>query len=92
MHEVRPRNPIGLAVGLSRTRSADQLRTYSVFTISMAALAGMMEPCLFGIIPQEAIHSLDVAISVFDAVAEVSPSLDEMGAILRERIHLYRCN
>ncbi|KAL3442397.1 hypothetical protein BJX65DRAFT_299036 [Aspergillus insuetus] len=64
----------------------------SVFTISMAALAGMMEPCLFRIIPQEAIHSLDVAINVFDGVAEVSPSLDEMGAILRERIHLYRCN
>ncbi|KAL2786928.1 hypothetical protein BJX66DRAFT_341715 [Aspergillus keveii] len=64
----------------------------SVFTISMAALAGMMEPCLFGIIPQEAIHSLDVAITIFDGVAEVSPSLDEMGAILRERIHLYRCN
>jgi hypothetical protein len=58
----------------------------------MAALAGMMEPCLFALIPQEAIQSLDVAINVFDAVAEVSPSLDEMGAVLRERTHLYRCN
>ncbi|KAL2854583.1 hypothetical protein BJX68DRAFT_264480 [Aspergillus pseudodeflectus] len=64
----------------------------SVFTISMAALAGMMEPCLFGIIPPEAVTGLDLAIRVFDGVAEVSPSLDEMGAILRERIHLYRCN
>jgi hypothetical protein len=58
----------------------------------MAALAGMMEPCLFGIIPPEAVTGLDLAIRVFDGVAEVSPSLDEMGAILKERIHLYRCN
>ncbi|KAJ0413013.1 hypothetical protein BJY00DRAFT_306620 [Aspergillus carlsbadensis] len=64
----------------------------SVFTISMAALAGMMEPCLLGIIPQDAIQVLEGAIAVFDGVAEVSPSLAELGTILKERIHLYRCN
>jgi len=65
---------------------------YSVFTISMAALAGLKEPCLVGVVPREAILSLELAIKVFDGEAEVSPSLAKMGAILKERVQLYDCS
>ncbi|KAJ5424689.1 hypothetical protein N7445_010662, partial [Penicillium cf. griseofulvum] len=58
----------------------------SVFTISMAALTGLMEPCLVGIVPREAIIGLELAIKVLDGAAEVSPSLSEMGAIMKERV------
>ncbi|KAJ5990472.1 hypothetical protein N7522_010679 [Penicillium canescens] len=64
----------------------------SVFTISMAALAGLTEPCLVGLVPREAILGLKLAIKVLDGAAEVSPSLAEMGAILKERVQLYDCS
>ncbi|KAJ5837191.1 hypothetical protein N7447_003217 [Penicillium robsamsonii] len=64
----------------------------SVFTISMGALAGMTEPCLVGIVPREAIIGLKLAIKVFHGAAEVSPSLSEMGAIMKERVQLYDCS
>jgi hypothetical protein len=55
----------------------------------MAALAGLTEPCLARVVPREAILGLELAIKVFDGTAEVSPSLAEMGAILKERVQLY---
>ncbi|KAL2821679.1 hypothetical protein BJX63DRAFT_418046 [Aspergillus granulosus] len=61
----------------------------SVFTISMAALAGLAEPCLLEGVPHGVVQGLELAIRVFDGVAEVSPSLAEMGAILNERMQLY---
>lgn len=58
----------------------------------MAVLAGLTEPCLVGVVPREAILGLELAIKVFDGTAEVSPSLAEMGAILKERVQLYGCS
>jgi hypothetical protein len=58
----------------------------------MAALAGLTEPCLVEVVPREAILCLELAIKVFDGAAELSPSLAEMGAILRERVQLYDCS
>ncbi|CEJ59673.1 hypothetical protein PMG11_08286 [Penicillium brasilianum] len=64
----------------------------SVFTISMAALAGMTESCLVEVVPREAMFGLELAIKAFDEAAEVSLSLAEMGAILKERVQQYDCN
>ncbi|KAL4885930.1 hypothetical protein BJY04DRAFT_179524 [Aspergillus karnatakaensis] len=61
----------------------------SVFTISMAALVGLMEPCLAGVVSREVVNGLDLAVQVFDGVMQVSPSLAEMGAILKDRVQLY---
>ncbi|KAB8224280.1 hypothetical protein BDV33DRAFT_199675 [Aspergillus novoparasiticus] len=64
----------------------------SVFTISMAALVGMTEPCLVGVVPREAILGLELASKAFDGAAEVSPSLVVMGAILKESVQRYVCS
>ncbi|KAF4162015.1 hypothetical protein CNMCM6936_002663 [Aspergillus lentulus] len=62
----------------------------SVFTISMAALVGLMDPCFAGFMSRDVANSLDLAVQVFDGVIQVSsPSLAEMGVILKERIQLY---
>ncbi|PKX89042.1 uncharacterized protein P174DRAFT_464760 [Aspergillus novofumigatus IBT 16806] len=61
----------------------------SVFTISMAALVGLMNPCFAGLRSRDVVNSLDLAVQVFDRVMQVSPSLTEMGVILKERIQLY---
>ncbi|KAL2831287.1 hypothetical protein BJY01DRAFT_260581 [Aspergillus pseudoustus] len=61
----------------------------SVFTISMAALAGLAEPCLLEVVSQGVVEGLELATRVFDGVTEVSPSLAEMGSILHERMHFY---
>ncbi|KAL5050889.1 hypothetical protein BDW71DRAFT_171825 [Aspergillus fruticulosus] len=61
----------------------------SVFTISMATLLALTEPCLVEVAPQGVYRGLEVAVNVFDGVAEASPSLAEMGAILRDRVRLY---
>lgn len=58
----------------------------------MAALAGLTEPCLIGAVPREAILGLELASKAFDGAAEVSPSLAEMGAILKERVQQYDCS
>lgn len=58
----------------------------------MAALAGLTVPCLVGVIPREAIFGLELAIKAFHGAAEVSPSLAEMGAILKERVQQYDCS
>ncbi|KAF9893115.1 hypothetical protein FE257_012526 [Aspergillus nanangensis] len=58
----------------------------SVFTISMAALVAAAEPCLREVVPSGVHRSLELAVSVLDEVMEVSASLAEMGAILRERV------
>jgi hypothetical protein len=55
----------------------------------MAALAGMTQPCLAEVFPREAILGLELAVKAFDGVAEVSPSLAEMSAILQERVQQY---
>lgn len=55
----------------------------------MAALVGLMEPCLVGVSPREAILGLELAVKTFCGVAEISPSLAEMSAILKERIQQY---
>lgn len=52
----------------------------------------MTEPCLVGVVPPEAIFGLELAIKAFDGPAEVSPSLAEMGAILKERVQQYDCS
>lgn len=58
----------------------------------MAALAGLTEPFLVGVAPREAILGLKLAIEAFDGAAEVSPSLAEMGSILKERVQQYVCS
>lgn len=58
----------------------------------MAALAGMTESCLVEVVPREAMFGLELAIKAFDEAAEVSLSLAEMGAILKERVQQYDCN
>jgi hypothetical protein len=55
----------------------------------MAALVGMTEPCLFGVVSREAILGLELASKCFDGAADVSPSLAEMGAILKESVQRY---
>ncbi|KAL2816590.1 hypothetical protein BDW59DRAFT_175766 [Aspergillus cavernicola] len=57
----------------------------SVFTISMAAVAALAEPCLFGVVPPSIVQSLELAVGMFGRVTETSPSLAKMGAILKER-------
>jgi hypothetical protein len=55
----------------------------------MAALVGLMNPCFAGFMSRDVVDSLDLAGQVFDGVILVSPSLAEMGVILKERIQLY---
>ncbi|KAL5000434.1 hypothetical protein BDV10DRAFT_200154 [Aspergillus recurvatus] len=61
----------------------------SVFTISMAALTALREPSLLEVAPQGVDQGLELASKVLDGVMEVSPSLAQMGGILRERLNLY---
>ena len=56
----------------------------------MATLLALTEPCLAEVVPQGVYLGLQVAVNVFDGLAEVSPSLAETGAILRDRVRL--CN
>ncbi|KAL4916407.1 hypothetical protein BDW62DRAFT_218757 [Aspergillus aurantiobrunneus] len=63
----------------------------SIFTVSMAALNALKEACLFEVIPLGAVQGLELAVDVFSRLADISPSLSKMGAILRERtLHLHR--
>ncbi|KAH3047438.1 hypothetical protein KXV27_004947 [Aspergillus fumigatus] len=58
----------------------------SVFTISMATLVALTEPYLGQVAAQGVDKGLEIAVKIFEGVTEVSPSLAEMGAILRERV------
>lgn len=53
----------------------------------MAALAGLAKPSLCEVVPQGVFEGLQLAIRVFNGVADVSPSLAEMGAILHDRLN-----
>jgi hypothetical protein len=55
----------------------------------MAALAGLMGPSLAQVTSLEVVNVLHLAVQIFDGVMQVSPSLAEMGAILKERVQLY---
>ncbi|KAL2812630.1 hypothetical protein BJX63DRAFT_241009 [Aspergillus granulosus] len=61
----------------------------SVFTISMATLAALAEPCPFDVVPQGVLQGLRLAVKMFDGVKAVSPSLAEMGSLLAKRIRTY---
>ena len=68
-------------------RQADLFWGCSVFTISMATLAALAEPCL----SEVAVHlgvarGLKVAVEILAHVADVSPSLREMSVILNDRV------
>ncbi|KAL6232697.1 hypothetical protein BDW75DRAFT_232590 [Aspergillus navahoensis] len=58
----------------------------SVFTISMGTLTALAEPCLAEVVPQGVVRSLELAVEIFAGVTEISPSLAEMGTILKERV------
>ncbi|EAW24625.1 C6 zinc finger domain protein [Aspergillus fischeri NRRL 181] len=58
----------------------------SVFTISMATLVALTEPYLVQVAAQGVDKGLEIAVKIFEGVTEVSPSLADMGAILRERV------
>ncbi|OQE21440.1 hypothetical protein PENFLA_c014G03240 [Penicillium flavigenum] len=59
----------------------------SVFTISMATLAALAEPCLseVAVLPGVA-RGLKLAVEILANVADVSPSLGEMSMILNDRV------
>ncbi|KAH8693066.1 hypothetical protein BGW36DRAFT_385783 [Talaromyces proteolyticus] len=57
----------------------------SVFTISMGALTASATPCLLSIVSPRVRQSLEKAVHLFGSVTEVSSSLAELGAILKER-------
>jgi hypothetical protein len=52
----------------------------------MATLVALTEPCLVPVVAQGFDKGLEIAVNIFEGVTEVSPSLADMGAILRERV------
>ncbi|KAL2862433.1 uncharacterized protein BJX67DRAFT_375235 [Aspergillus lucknowensis] len=57
----------------------------SIFTISMAALTALAEPCLLEVVPLSVAQGLELTVDAFNRITDVSPSLAKMGEILRER-------
>ncbi|KAL2813038.1 hypothetical protein BDW59DRAFT_178357 [Aspergillus cavernicola] len=57
----------------------------SVFTISMAALIGSTMPCLIPVVNPAFTRSLELAVQILEDVRGISPSLAEMGLLLKER-------
>jgi hypothetical protein len=66
---------------------ADLFWGCSVFTISMATLVALEEPCLseVAVLPGVA-RGLGLAVEIFANVADVSLSLGEMSVILNDRV------